>query len=67
MKKDPAMRDFKPAFQKMLDSLDSSDDDLDETLDVFFECLYRYNCHQLAEFAYVNGALGVSRKKWYED
>lgn len=65
--KDPAMRDFKPAVQRMLDSLDNPEDDIAETLDVVFDCLYSHHCHQLAKGAYINGAMSVPRKKWYED
>lgn len=65
--KDPAMRDFKPAVQRMLESIDNPENDIAETLDVVLDCLYSHHCHQLAEGAYINGAMSVPRKKWYEE
>ncbi len=67
-REDPALRDFYPVIERMLDSLEAPDEkDISEVLDLLDICLYKHACYQLAEGAYINGALSRPVEKHYDD
>lgn len=55
---DPALREFRPVIELMLDTIDDPDDnDIAEILHLMPMCQYSYNCNLLAKGAHRNACL----------
>ncbi len=66
LKQDPELRDFWPLFDEMLSTIDIPEFDPQEFDRIFTQCLYNNTVNFLAEGAYINSAMHIPQKKWYE-
>lgn len=67
MRNDPAMRDFWPVINEMMNGLEVPDyDNTEIVLDLFFKNDLAYHCNQLAEALHIHSNMTMPRKRWYE-
>ena len=65
-KQDPELRALGPLFDEMLSNIDIPEFDVQEFDRIFTQCLYNNTVNFLAEGAYINSAMHIPQKKWYE-